>query len=193
MNIAIVGTGISGLTAAYLLSREHAVTVYEANDYVGGHTHTVDVPGPDGPHAVDTGFIVFNEKNLSELHRVDHPPGRGLAAFQHELQRGVPQNGLVFCPSTLNALFAQRKNIIRPFFYRMIADALRFRRASTALIKTEDDRLTLKAFLKKNHYSKAFTDYFIVPMGAAIWSADPRRFMDFPVRYLATFFHNHGF
>jgi predicted NAD/FAD-binding protein len=103
------------------------------------------------------------------------------------------KTGLTFSPSTLNSLFAQRRNILRPSFYKMLLDAVRFRRHSLSLLRSSDDRMPLAAYLKKERYSRGFIDNFIVPMGAAIWSADPKQFMDFPVRYLASFFHNHGF
>jgi len=192
MRIGVIGSGISGLVAAYLLSEEHAVTVFEANDYIGGHTHTLDVPLQGKTYAVDTGFIVFNENTypnfikLMQRLKVDAQPSN----MSFSVQCG--KSGLYFRPSTLNSLFAQRKNIFRPFFYRMLADALRFRREALELVETDDYRLTLQAYLEKKRYSTGFIENFIIPMGGAIWSADPVKFREFPARYLVEFFNNHG-
>jgi predicted NAD/FAD-binding protein len=193
MKIAIVGAGISGLVAAYLLSPEHDITVFEANDYIGGHTHTVDISRPDGNVAVDTGFIVFNEKTYPNFIKLIDTLGVAWQPSNMSFSVACEKSGLTFSPSSFNALFAQRINLVRPSFYRMLWDAMRFRRASSALLHRQDDRLTLGAYLKNARYSGAFIDYFIIPMGAAIWSADPNKFMDFPAGYFAAFFENHGF
>ena len=193
MKIAIVGAGISGLVAAYLLSPEHDITVFEANNYIGGHTHTVDVPRPHGRFSVDTGFIVFNEKTYPNFIKLIEKLGVAWQPSIMSFSVQCEKTGFTFCPSTFNSLFAQRKNLIRPSFYRMLWDAMRFRRASSALLHRQDDRLALGAYLKKERYSSAFVDYFIIPMGAAIWSAAPNKFMDFPARYFVAFFENHGF
>lgn len=193
MKLAVIGAGISGLVTAYLLSHDHDLTVFEAGDEVGGHTHTVEVPTAEGTCAVDTGFIVFNAKTypnfikLLQQLRVAWQPSNMSFSVQCD------KTGLIFSPSTLNSLFAQRRNLIRPAFYRMLWDALRFRKESLALLKTNDDKVPLAEYLEKEGYSQSFIDQFIVPMGAAIWSADPERFMKFPVRYMVSFFHHHGF
>jgi predicted NAD/FAD-binding protein len=193
MKIAIVGAGISGLVAAYLLSPEHDITVFEANDYIGGHTHTVAVSRPDGNFAVDTGFIVFNEKTYPNFIRLIEKLNVTWQPSNMSFSVQCDKTGLTFSPSGFNSLFAQRKNLIRPSFYRMLWDATRFRRASSALVHRQNDRLTLGAYLKKERYSRAFIDHFIIPMGAAIWSAAPNKFMDFPAGYFVAFFENHGF
>jgi predicted NAD/FAD-binding protein len=193
MKIAIVGAGISGLVAAYVLSPEHDITVFEANDYIGGHTHTVALSRPDGNFAVDTGFIVFNEKTYPNFIRLIETLGVAWQPSNMSFSVQCDKTGLTFCPSSLNALFAQRKNLVRPSFYRMLWDAVRFRRASPAIRQQRDDCLTLGVYLKKERYSSAFIDHFIIPMGAAIWSAAPHKFMDFPARYFVAFFENHGF
>jgi len=192
MRIAIVGAGISGLVTAYLLSREHEMVVYEANDYIGGHTHTIDVPLRDRTYAVDTGFIVFNENtypnfiNLMERLGVAWQPSNMSFSVQCE------KTGLYYCPSSLNSMFAQRKNLFRPAFYRMLTDILRFRREALELVETGDYGITLAEYLEKKNYSPYFIDNFIIPMGGAIWSADPVQFREFPARYLVEFFNNHG-
>jgi predicted NAD/FAD-binding protein len=181
------------MVVAYLLNREHEVTVFEANDYVGGHTHTIDVARNGRRWGVDTGFIVFNEKNypnfvklLKKLGVLWQPSSMGFSVQ-------CAKTGLEFCPTSLNALFSQRRNLIRPSFYRMLADIYRFRRESQELLQTDNYELTMQAYLQKKGYSKIFSDHFIIPMGEAIWSADPSRFQEFPVRYFVEFFNNHGF
>lgn len=193
MKIAVIGTGISGLVAAYLLSEAHDITVFETNDYIGGHTHTVEVVSPDGTVAVDTGFIVFNAKTYPNFIRLMEILGVAWQSSNMSFSVQCEKTGLIFSPSSMASLFAQRKNLVRPAFYRMLADALRFRRRAANLIEQGDDRITLAAYLHKEKYSRGFIEHFIIPMGAAIWSADPQRFMDFPARYFVTFFHHHGF
>lgn len=194
MRIAIIGGGISGMTVAHLLCKDHQVTLFEADRRIGGHTHTVSVTAENGRrHAVDTGFIVFNEATypnfirLMQHLRVAWQPSDMSFSVQCE------RTGLLYSPQSLKALFLQRENLLRPDFQRMLFDALRFRRAARRLMVSGDDRTTLGNYLRSNHYGPLFIDKFIVPMGSAIWSSDPERFLDFPVSYLARFFHNHGF
>ena len=194
MKIAVVGAGIAGLTAAYLLCEDHQVTVFEANDYIGGHTNTVAVSSGGESYAVDTGFIVFNEKTYP--HFVALMKRLGVSWRRSDMSFSVhcADTGLEFKPSTLDTMFAQRKNLFRPWFYRMLTDALRFKKECEAVLEQEgDENQTLAEFLQENRYSRGFVDYFILPMGAAIWSADPTGFGQFPVRYFAAFFKNHGF
>jgi predicted NAD/FAD-binding protein len=193
MRIAIIGTGISGMTAAYLLSEDHEVVVFEANNYIGGHTNTVDVSLNGQQYAVDTGFIVFNEKTYPNfvklMKRLNVGWQNSLMSFSVQCEK----TGLEFSPSTLNSLFIQRRNLLRPSFYRMLWDAMRFKRDSEALLESDDYGLTLAAFLSDKGYSEAFVQHFIIPMGEAIWSADPVKFNQFPARYFTQFFKNHGF
>ncbi|MGD8368560.1 MAG: FAD-dependent oxidoreductase [Desulfobacterales bacterium] len=193
MKIAVVGSGISGLTAAYLLSEDHEITVFEANDYIGGHTNTVEVPSGGKSYAVDTGFIVFNEKTYPNFVTLMNRLGVSWRNSDMSFSVQCARTGLEFKPSSLDTFFVQRKNLLRPSFYRMLLDALRFKKECEAVLEDGDDAQTLADFLVENRYSKGFVDYFIIPMGAAIWSADPVRFADFPVRYFAAFFKNHGF
>jgi predicted NAD/FAD-binding protein len=192
MHIAVIGSGISGLVCSYLLSEEHPVTVYEANDYIGGHTHTIDVPLAGQMYAVDTGFIVFNENTYPNFIKLMRRLGVAAQPSSMSFSVQCEKTGLYFRPSTLNTLFAQRKNIFRPSFYRMLADALRFRREASELIETDDYRISLQSYLAKKGYSTAFIDRFIMPMGSAIWSSDPEKFKEFPARYFVEFFNNHG-
>ena len=192
MRIAVIGAGIAGLTTAYLLSDDHDIVVYEANDYIGGHTHTIDVPVQDNTVAVDTGFIVFNENTYPNFIELMERLGVAWQPSNMSFSVQSEKNGLYFCPSTLNSMFAQRRNLFRPAFYRMLSDALRFRREASELIDTDDYNITLQAYLEKKNYSDFFIENFIIPMGEAIWSADPVQFRDFPARYLIEFFNNHG-
>ena len=193
MKIAIIGAGISGLVTAYLLANEHEITVFEANDYIGGHTHTVDAEAGDRTFAVDTGFIVFNERTYPNFVRL--LKRLGVAWQPSNMSFGVccEKTGLEYSPSTLNSFFAQRRNLLRPSFYRLIADVFRFRRESQAVLAGDDWTKTLDAFLAARAYSRRFVEQFLVPMGAAIWSAAPERFGQMPIRFFAQFFHNHGF
>ena len=192
MKIAVIGTGIAGNVAARELCREHDVTVFEAGDHVGGHTHTHTIDDNGRSLAIDTGFIVFNDWTypnfialLDEL---------GVSSQPSEMSFGVKceRTGLEYKGHTLNTLFAQRRNLLRPSFHRMLRDIIRFNREARSLLETGDDSLTLGDYLHGNHYSIAFIDYYIIPMGAAIWSAEPRRMLSFPATCFARFFANHG-
>jgi predicted NAD/FAD-binding protein len=193
MKIAIIGTGISGMVTAYLLSDSHDITVFEKNDYIGGHTHTLDVEAGGTTYPVDTGFIVFNEVTypnfLKLLSRLGVPWKPSRMSFSLRCE----QTGLEFSPSSLDTLFAQRRNLLRPAFYRMVLDIFRFRKEALKLLESRDDRVTLADYLQREKYSSLFIEKFILPMGAAVWSADPLRFRQFPARYFVEFFHNHGF
>jgi predicted NAD/FAD-binding protein len=193
MRIAIIGTGISGMTSAYLLSEDHEVVVYEANNYIGGHTNTVDVSLNGQQYAVDTGFIVFNEKTYPNFVKLMRRLGVGWQNSVMSFSVQCEKTGLEFSPSTLNSLFIQRRNLLRPSFYRMLRDALRFKRDSEALLGSDDYTLTLAEFLSGKGYSRTFIEHFIIPMGEAVWSTDPVKFNEFPARYFAQFFKNHGF
>lgn len=192
MKIAVIGTGIAGNVAAYHLSKDHDVTVFEANDYIGGHTHTHDLNTEHGDYAVDTGFIVFNKKTypnfialLDELD-VDIQPSSMSFSVKCELS-GLEYNG-----TTLNSLFAQRRNLFNPRFYRMIKDILRFNTEALEVLQKKDESLSLGAFLGRKKYSNEFINHYIIPMGAAIWSSNPDMMHQFPAHYFIQFFYNHG-
>lgn len=193
MRIAVIGSGISGMTAAYLLSEDHNVTVFEANDYVGGHTNTQDVSFNGHQYAVDTGFIVFNEKTYPNFVKLMNRLGVEWQNSHMSFSVQCEKSGLEFSPSTLNSLFMQRRNLLRPSFYRMLRDVVRFKKDSEALLESDDYDLTLLEFLTDKGYSQAFIEHFIIPMGEAVWSADPVKFNEFPAHYFAQFFKNHGF
>jgi predicted NAD/FAD-binding protein len=193
MRIAVIGSGISGLTAAYLLSDEHEIVVYEAADYIGGHTNTVDVALDGATYSVNTGFIVFNAATYPNFIKLMRRLGVSWQPSKMSFSVKCEKTGLEFSPSTLNSLFIQRRNLLRPSFYRMLLDVFRFKRDSEELLRTADDRLTLDDYLRGKGYSRSFIDHFIIPMGEAIWSADPNQFDRFPARHFAQFFKNHGF
>ncbi len=192
MKIAIVGTGISGMVAAYLLHRDHEITVFEGADYIGGHTNTIDVEMEGRTYAIDTGFIVFNDWTypnfIALLNRL------GVASQPSDMSFSVTcaRSGLEYNGTNLNTLFAQRRNLLRPSFYRMIRDILRFNRESPELLTQLEPGPSLGSYLDTHRYSSAFIDHYIVPMGAAIWSADHAAILGFPARYLVQFFKNHG-
>lgn len=192
MKIAIVGTGISGLTAAWLLQREHEVTVFESNDYVGGHTHTVDVELDGERHAIDTGFIVFNDRTYPNLNRLfDY---LGVASLPTSMSFSVrcDRTGIEYNGSSLAGLFAQKRNLLRPRFHRLILDILRFNRESLSVLDGESEDATVAEYLAKNRYSRDFADLYLLPMGAAIWSCPLETFGEFPIRFIVEFYRNHG-
>jgi uncharacterized protein len=194
MQIAIIGAGISGLTAAYRLSTAHDVTLFEANDYLGGHTNTVDVDVDGERHAIDTGFIVFNDRTypnfialLDELDVQSRPTSMSFSVR-------CDASNLEYNGSSLNGLFAQRRNLLRPGFYRMLADILRFNREAPELVlnRSVTDETTVGEYLAQQRYSREFSEHYLLPMGAAIWSCPLGTFVDFPIRFIAEFYQNHG-
>ncbi len=190
LKIAVVGTGIAGNVAAHLLADDHDLTIFEKNDYVGGHTNTVRVDAEDGTHAIDTGFIVFNEerypsfvKLLARIGAASQPTGMSFSVRRDD-------DGLEY---SNRALFAQRRNAVSPRFLRMVADIVRFNASSRELLLAADDRVLLGPYLEEHRYSEAFIESFLYPMGAAIWSSDPLQMREFPARFFAQFFTNHRF
>ncbi|MET0377359.1 MAG: FAD-dependent oxidoreductase [Spongiibacteraceae bacterium] len=192
--IAVVGTGIAGLAAAYRLAPTCDITVFEASDAIGGHTATVDVLVDGVAYAIDTGFIVFNDWTypnfialMDELGVASQPSEMGFSV-------NCPRSGFEYCGSSLNGLFAQRRNLLRPQFWRMLADILRFNREALRVLDADspDAGLTLGEYLRRNHYSDYFCERYLVPMGAAIWSSSTRAMRDFPLLFFVRFFRNHG-
>lgn len=192
MRIAVIGSGISGMVAAYLLHREHDVSVFEANDYVGGHTHTLDVALDGRTLPVDTGFIVFNERTYPNFVRLLRglkvPWQNSDMSFSVHCER----TGLEYSPSSLGGLFVQRRNLLRLSFWRMLREMFVFRRQLPGMAELVET-VTLGRYLEERGFSRAFRDHFIIPMGAAIWSSEPRRFEEMPACMFARFFANHGF
>ena len=194
MKIAIIGSGIAGLTSAYLLNRNHAITVFEAGDWIGGHTHTVDVEVNGQSHAVDTGFIVFNDWTYPNFIRLLGQLGVGFKATEMSFSVSDPASGVEYNGHSLNSLFAQRRNLLSPKFWDMVRDILRFNRE--ALNDLNQQRIpgdmTLGDYLKANGYSERFIQHYIVPMGAAIWSMSLNDMLGFPLQFFVRFFKNHG-
>lgn len=194
MKIAIIGSGIAGLTSAYLLNRRHAITVFEASDWIGGHTHTVDVQVDGKSHAIDTGFIVFNDWTYPNFIRLLSQLGVGFKNTEMSFSVSDPASGVEYNGNNLNSLFAQRRNLISPKFWGMVRDILRFNRE--ALNDLNQQRIardmTLGDYLKANGYSERFIQHYIVPMGAAIWSMSLHDMLGFPLQFFVRFFKNHG-
>jgi predicted NAD/FAD-binding protein len=192
VRIAIVGTGIAGNVAAYKLRDQHDITVFEAGNHVGGHTNTVEVDDDGRQFAVDTGFIVFNNRTypnfielLDEIGQESQP---STMSFSVQSETGE----LEYSGTTINTLFAQRRNLISLTFWRMIRDILRFNKTALPSADHLADDDTLGDFLFDNGYSHEFVEHYLVPMAAAIWSAEPGTVLDMPVRFLVRFFENHG-
>ena len=192
MRIAIIGSGISGLTAAYLLHKDHQLIIYEQNNYIGGHSNTVDVQLQEKIYPVDTGFIVFNEKTYPNFVKLLKKLGVIWKKSDMSFSVSCQKTKLEYSPSSLGKIFAQRKNILNPSFWRMAWDIFRFRRNYQNILKESED-ITLMDLLEREKYSSFFRDYFIIPMGAAIWSADPKYFHQIPAKFFVRFFKNHGF
>ena len=192
MKIAIIGTGIAGNVAAWQLCREHDITVFEAGDHVGGHTHTHDIDTGGQQHAIDTGFIVFNDWTYPNFIALLDELGVASQPTQMSFSSSCDVTGIEYNGSSLNGLFSQRRNLVSPRFHGMLRDILRFNRESRELLNSDDDSLTLQVYLRDNHYGQLFIDNYIIPMGAAIWSTDPQEMLDFPACYFIRFFVNHG-
>jgi predicted NAD/FAD-binding protein len=190
--IAIVGGGIAGLSAAHVLHRTNAVTVFEAGDRVGGHANTVSVHEAGQTLGIDTGFIVYNERNYPAFSAI--LAGLGVATQASEMSFSVSSlvSGLEYRTTSLNTLLARRSNLFRPSFAQMVADIPRFNRAARKLVESSDITTSLKDFLVEGRYSRPFVDDYLTPLGASIWSADPRRFTEYPAAPLARFLYRHG-
>ena len=191
MKVAIIGSGIAGNVVAHHLHAAHDITVFEAAGHIGGHTHTHTVELDGERHAIDTGFIVYNDWTypnfialLNEL-GVESQPSAMSFSVRNEAS-GLEYNG-----TTLNTLFAQRRNLLRPSFHRMVRDILRFNHMAPELLEAANE-ICLGDYLAAGKYSPQFINNYLIPMGAAIWSTDPTRMLSFPARYFVQFFHNHG-
>mgnify|MGYP006280096413 FL=1 len=202
--VAIVGSGISGLAAAHALSEHVDVSLFEAGDYFGGHTHTVDVRLPNAQgvvvnHGVDTGFLVFNERTypnfIALLEDLDIPSARSDMSFSVQVPRALGQRTLEWNGATLNTVFAQRSNLMRPRFLRMLREILRFNNLCTGLAEAQRDSelaQPLEDFLQQHQFSETFKNWYLLPMLACIWSCPTDQMLKFPVATLVRFCHNHG-
>ncbi|MFT6599532.1 MAG: putative NAD/FAD-binding protein [Alloalcanivorax sp.] len=190
--IAIVGGGIAGLTAAWYLSRDHQVEVFEAEPRLGGHTFTVDVRREHGDYAVDMGFIVFNDRTyprfealLSELGIGRQPTAMGFAVTDAE-------TGVEYCGDGLSGFFGRRRNLLDPGHWTLLRDILRFNREAPALLDSDAGEQPLGAYLNEQGYGERFRRHYILPMGGAIWSCSLAQMEAFPAKFFVRFFINHG-
>lgn len=191
--IAVVGAGISGLASAWLLGRAHDVTLFEAGAYLGGHTNTVDVTLEGKTHPVDTGFLVFNEKTYPNL--IALFAHLGVASVETEMSFAVSleEPDLEWAGSNLATVFGQKRNLLRPSFWSMLSDILRFNRESAAWLAAHPEtRRSLRDFLCEGRYSRAFSDWYLLPMAAAIWSCPTGAMHDMPLATFIRFCQNHG-
>ncbi len=203
MKLAIVGSGISGLAVAHTLKDHADITVFEAGDYFGGHTHTVDItlPTPQGPitHGVDTGFLVFNERtypnliNLFAELQVETAPSN--MSFSVKVPGALNGNTLEWSGTDLNSVFAQRSNLVNPRFWRMLADVMRFNALCTRIAnaqREQDLQQPLVEFFRTHKFSESFRDWYFLPMLGCIWSCPTDQMLQFPVATMIRFCHNHG-
>jgi uncharacterized protein len=194
LNIAVIGAGITGLTAAHILQRKHLVTLFEKNAYIGGHTHTIVISnGPDKGMPVDTGFMVLNDRAYPTFHQLlkqlEVPVRNSDLSFGYWDEK----SGLQYAGTNLNGLFAQRSNLWSPAFWLMLREKGSFKaRAKKDLEGGKLEALTLGEYLMNENYSSRFIHDYIIPMGSAIWSTSVREMMDFPADTFARFFENHG-
>ncbi|MDA9555919.1 FAD-dependent oxidoreductase [Vibrio sp.] len=195
MNIAIIGSGISGLTCGYHLCKEHTITVFEANDYIGGHTATVDVDVKGKSYSVDTGFIVYNDRTYPNFIKMLDSVGIQGTPTEMSFSVANQTNGLEYNGHNLQTLFAQKRNWLNPRFYSFIFEILKFNKLAKNNANSQDssiDSQTLGDFLVQHSFSDYFSDNYILPMGAAIWSSTLADMRAFPLRFFLQFFLNHG-
>lgn len=189
--IAIIGTGISGLTCAHYLHRQHEVTLFEQNDYIGGHTATKPVSIEGKTWHIDTGFIVFNDRTYPNFERLLSEVNVKPLATEMSFSVRDDDSDLEYCGSSLNALFAQRRNILRPKYWRLLRDIVRFNKLAKSATDI-DETETLGDFLSRHKLGDWFRDKYLVPMGSAIWSASEHDMLKFPAQFFVRFFKNHG-
>ncbi|KQZ79399.1 dehydrogenase [Rhodanobacter sp. Root561] len=191
MRIAVVGSGIAGLASAWLLSRQHEVTLFEANDYFGGHTHTHEVEQAGKTYRIDSGFIVHNPAHYPLLTRMFAQLGVASQPTTMSFSVHSEASGLEYNATTLDTLFCQRRNLLSPRFLGMVRDLTRFYREAPALLLTSEDTTSLGDYLLQHGYGAAFRDEHLIPMASALWSSPPTQILQFPARYLVQFMANH--
>lgn len=193
-NIAVIGSGVSGLTAAYMLSRRHGVTLFEAGEQIGGHTATKSVRLGQTEYQVDTGFIVFNDRTYPNFIKLLSHLGVSSQATEMGFSVTCPETGFEYSGSGIKGLFAQRRNLLRPRFLKMLTEVVRFNRACTQAYNENsiENDLTLGEYLQREGYSEFFQRYYILPMVSAIWSSGLAGAASMPLLFFVRFFHNHG-
>jgi predicted NAD/FAD-binding protein len=193
MNIAVIGAGVSGLVSTLLLSGGHEVTLFEAAAYPGGHTNTVEVATERATYAVDTGFIVFNDRNYPNFERLIQRLGVASQPSNMSFSVSDGRGDFEYAATSLGGLYANRSNIFSPRFQRMVFEVPRFQRVMRRLLSSDRDAdISLSDLLQREGFSDYFVDRLIVPQVAAVWSADPTSMDTFPAKFLAEFFENHG-
>ena len=192
MKIAIIGSGVSGNTLAWHLSKQHEVTVFEADGHIGGHTHTHEIDAFGKRYNIDTGFIVYNDWTYPNF--IEMLDTLGVETQSSDMSFSVHDeaSGLEYNGTSLNSLFAQRRNLFRPSFIGMIRDILRFNQEAPALLDEHQADMPFGEYLKLNGYGEKFIAHYVIPMGSAIWSASPDQMFEFPAKFFIRFFHNHG-
>ncbi|QUX97512.1 FAD-dependent oxidoreductase [Marinomonas sp. CT5] len=194
MKIAIIGSGISGLTSAYLLQQQHDVSVFESAERIGGHTATVQVEEGGNTRAIDTGFIVFNDWTYPNFIRLMDELGVTSKATEMSFSVSCQRTGLEYGGNNLNTLFAQRRNLLNFSFIGMLKDILRFNKEAIQDLEGGQlkEGVTLGEYLKEKGYGSRFASHYLIPMGSAIWSSTLDEMMDFPLVFFVRFFKNHG-
>lgn len=192
MKIAIIGSGIAGNTIAWHLHQQHDITVFEAGSHIGGHTHTHTVEKFGQSYQIDTGFIVYNDRTYPNFIQMLDTLGVATQPSLMSFSVRDENTGLEYNGTSLNSLFAQRRNLISPKFIGMIQDILRFNKEAPELLKDTATEITFGDYLNQHGYGQAFIHQYIIPMGSAIWSADPKQMFSFPAKFFIRFFHNHG-
>jgi predicted NAD/FAD-binding protein len=192
MRIAIVGGGVSGLVSAHLLARQHEIVLFEAGAHAGGHTNTVRVDTADETHQIDTGFIVFNDRNYPNFERLLDRLRVAWQPSDMSFSVADEHGAFEYNGASPNGVFATRAMLREVWFHRMLAEIPRFQRAAKALLASSEDGPSLGGWLEAQRFSRPFIDRLIVPQAAAVWSADPRQMWSFPARLLVEFFDNHG-
>jgi uncharacterized protein len=192
VKIAVIGAGIAGNVVAAALHRDHEVTVFEAGEHVGGHSHTHRVQHEGREYVVDTGFIVYNERTYPAFTRLLAELGVETQPSSMSFSVRCESTDMEYNGTTINSLFAQRSNLFRPAFHRMWRDILRFNRHAPQAVEQGGSELTLGDYVREHRYSPQFVNHYLLPMAAAIWSATPVDVEAMPARFLIGFFRNHG-
>ena len=192
MKIAIIGSGVSGNTLGWHLSKQHEVTVFEADGHIGGHTHTHEIDAFGKRYNIDTGFIVYNDWTYPNFVEMLNTLGVETQSSDMSFSVHDEASGLEYNGTSLNSLFAQRRNLFRPSFIGMIRDILRFNQEAPALLDEHQADMPFGEYLKLNGYGEKFIAHYVIPMGSAIWSASPDQMFEFPAKFFIRFFHNHG-
>jgi len=191
--LAIVGSGISGLTAAYFLQNEFEITIFESESWIGGHTHTVEVRDESKSVCVDTGFIVFNHWTYPRFIKLLTELGVPYQPSDMSFSLSCERTGLEYNGTSINALFAQRKNLFSGKFWSLLLDIVRFNGKARTLARAADSSLTMQEWLAHERFSEHLVDYYLLPLGRSIWSASRSQMLKFPAQFYARFFEKHGF